>query len=271
MRTIILLGSLLALATGAPAASAAPPIAHPTGATDVVLRVTSAGGFVAPQASLATLPTFALYGDGTVIVPRARSERALVTLAARRLDERQVQALLRRARDAGLLRRGTIDYGDMGSVGVSDMPTTTVDLRAGGRQIERQAYALGVQGHGGRLTPAQDRARLALTRFIASLPTRPGPTPYVPHAFAVYAAPAQVTTGISVRWPLTPDLATAGKPVQSGPGAYRCSTVSGTGARTLARSLRTATVQSVWTSGGHPYTIVARPLLPDEAGCAALG
>jgi hypothetical protein len=269
MRTIIL-GSLLVLAAGAPAASAAASIAHPIGATDVVLRVTRAGGFVAPQAGLATLPTFALYGDGTVIVPRERSQTALVTLASRSLDERQVQALLRRASDAGLLRRGTIDYGAMGSVGVSDMPTTTVDLRAGGRHIERQAYALGVQGQGARLTPAQARARLALTRFIASLPGRPGRTAYVPHAFAVYVAPAGAsTTGTPVRWPLARNLATAGTQVSSGLG-YRCTTVSGTAARTLERSLRHASAQARWTSRRRAYTLVARPLLPDEADCAAL-
>ncbi len=270
MRTIIM-GSLLALAAGAPAASAATTIAHPVGPTEVVLRVTSAGGFVAPQTSLATLPTFALYGDGTVIVPREGGRTALATLGERRLDEQQVQALLRRARAAGLLRRAAIDYGDMGSVGVSDMPTTTVDLRAGGRRIERQAYALGVQGHAGRLTPAQDHARLVLARFIASLPARPARTAYVPRAYAVYVAPAQApATATAVPWPLAGNLATAGTRLSSGVG-YRCTTVSGTAARTLERSLRHASAQSVWTSRGRAYTLIARPLLPDEADCAALG
>ena len=269
MRTIIL-SSALALAVVAPAANAAAPIAHPTGATDVVLRVTTAGGFVAPQTSLATLPAFTLYGDGTVIVPSARSqEAALTTLGVRRLGAPQVQALLQRARTAGLLRPAASDYGDMGSVGVSDMPTTTVELRAAGRQIELQAYALGVQGHGGRLTRAQTLARLALTRFIAGLPAVSGHATYAPHAFAVYVAPAQATTGTRVRWPLARDLATAGKPVSSGAG-YRCTTVSGSAAQTLVQALRHATAQTLWTSGGHAYSLIARPLLPDEADCAAL-
>jgi hypothetical protein len=267
MRTI-LLTSLLVLAAAAPA-SAAAPIAHPAGHADIVLRVTSAGGFVAPQTNLATLPAFTLYGDGRVIVPGVPGQNAFVTLATRTLDEPRVQALLRRARAAGLFARGTIDYGDMGAVGVSDMPTTTVDLHAGGRQIERQAYALGAQTHGGRLTGAEVRARLVLTRFIASLPGSSARAAYLPHAFAVYVAPAQGTTGSRLAWPLARDLATAGTPVSSGLG-YRCTTVSGAAARTLARSLRQATVQSRWTSHGRAYTLVARPLLPDEADCAAL-
>ena len=85
-------------------------ISHPTAATRVVLRVSSGGGFVAPQTNLRALPSFTLYGDGTVIVPGAVPQifpgPAIDPLVRRKLDERQVQALLARARRAGLLARG---------------------------------------------------------------------------------------------------------------------------------------------------------------------
>jgi hypothetical protein len=265
---------LVALAIAAPVANAAPrarvAIRHPSGATDVVLRVTVDGGFVPVQTSLATLPTFTLYGDGRVVVPGAQIQispaPALVALAVRRLPERQVQALLRRATQSGLLARRAIDYGDMGSIGVSDMPTTSVELHAAGRTLERAAYALAVTPSGGRLSRAQARARLQLARFIAALPARPG-SPYVPHGYAVFVAPAQVAAGGAHSWPLPSDLASAGAPAASG---YRCVTVRGRDADRFRAALRHANAQSEWSSRGHRYTLIPRPLLPDERGCASL-
>jgi hypothetical protein len=265
---------LVALAIAAPVANAAPgarvAIRHPSGATDVVLRVTVDGGFVPVQTSLATLPTFTLYGDGRVVVPGAQIQisppPALVPLAVRRLPERQVQALLRRATQSGLLAHRPIDYGDMGSIGVSDMPTTTVELHAAGRALERAAYALQVTPSGGRLSHAQARARLLLARFIAGLPARPGSS-YVPHGYAVFVARAQVATGVARSWPLPSDLANAGVPAASG---VRCVTVDGRDADRLRTALRRANAQSQWSSGGRRYTLIIRPLLPDERGCASL-
>ncbi|MEO9176825.1 MAG: hypothetical protein ABI317_15035 [Gaiellales bacterium] len=231
-----------------------------------MLRVTVDGGFVSPQTSLATLPTFTLYGDGRVIVPGVRSQPG--SLAERRLTERQVQALLRRATQSGLLARGPIDYGGLGAVGVSDMPTTTVELHAAGRDLERAAYALEASTNGGRLSREQVRARLALSRFIAALPAR-SVSPYVPRGYAVFVAPAQASAGVARSWPLASDLARAGAPVSSGL-AYRCVTVGGRDAHRLRAALRRADAQSQWSSRGRRYTLVARPLLPDERGCASL-
>ena len=138
----ILLTSVLLLAALPSAAAAA--IGHPTSPAKIVLRISSGGGFVTPQTNLRALPSFTLYGDGTVIVPGVITQMypgpAIYPLIRSKLRESQVQALLRRAARAGLLVRGPIDYG---TVGVSDMPTTTVLLNAGGRRVKRQAYALG--------------------------------------------------------------------------------------------------------------------------------
>ena len=64
----------LVLAAALPAASAASArtpaaIGHPTSATGVVVRVSTGGGFVPVQVNLRALPSFTLYGDGTVVVP----------------------------------------------------------------------------------------------------------------------------------------------------------------------------------------------------------
>ena len=187
-----------------------------------------------------------------------------------------MQALLRRAQAAGLLARGAIDYGDMGSVGVSDMPTTTLIVNARGRQVKRAAYALGVTGHGGRMTAAQTRARSALARFIAQLPHGLRGARYAPHAIAAYVGPfpgAPPTGSARVRWPLASNLASAGKPVSSGL-AYRCITVGGKDARTLLAVLRTANDQSRWIArpgATAVYQLIARPLLPDQRDCSSPG
>ena len=111
-------------------------IGHPTSPAKIVLRISSGGGFVTPQTNLRALPSFTLYGDGTVIVPGVITQMypgpAIYPLIRSKLRESQVQALLRSAAHAGLLARGPIDYG---TVGVTDMPTTTVLLNAGGRQV----------------------------------------------------------------------------------------------------------------------------------------
>jgi hypothetical protein len=182
-----------------------------------------------------------------------------------------VQSLLRPALRAGLLAAGTIDYGDMGSVGISDAPTTTLVLHAAGRKVTREAYALGVTG---RTTPVQAKARSALAHFIATLPQGLGGARYVPQALVVFVMPATQGQpgGGPISWPLSSDLATAGTPISSGSG-YRCITVGGANARTLLATLRTANDQSSWKTSGSTgrYALIARPLLPDERNCASLG
>jgi hypothetical protein len=275
---ISLVRSLLVAALLVPAWTAtasATPIAHPTGLNQVVIRTSTGGGFVAPQASLGAVPSFTLYGDGTIVtpgvVPQISPGPAIRPLLRRHISERRVQALLRGAKQAGLLAAGTIDYGNMGSVGISDAPTTTLILHAAGRRVTRQAYALGVTG---RTTPAQAKARSALSRFIATLPQGPAGARYIPNALVVFVTPStgsgQPGSG-PITWPLSSDLATAGTSISSGLG-YRCITVSGANARTLLATLRTANDQSSWKASGSAgrYALIARPLLPDERNCASL-
>jgi hypothetical protein len=284
MRTLITRSLVAAAALAVPSSAAAQAartaaIAHPTGPSAVVLQVESGGGFVAPQASLGRLPSFTLYGDGTVIVPGAVPQispgPAISPLLRRHLSERQVQALLRSAQRAGLLARGAISYGNMGTVGISDAPTTTLHLNAAGRRIVRSAYALGMTAGSSRMPPAQAKARRALARFIAGLPNRLAGAPYVPRGVAIYvtpsAGPAQPGSRPIV-WPLASDLATAGRPSGAG-SSYRCIAVRGDDARRLLALVRTANDQSRWVARGTPataYVLVFRPLLPDERSCASL-
>ena len=186
-----------------------------------------------------------------------------------------MQALLRAATRAGLLARGAISYGDMGTIGVADAPTTTVHLNAAGRRVVRQAYALGFAAGGGRLPPAQATARAALRRFIDGLPRGLAGGRYVPRGLAIYVAPYPQQGGVggaAVVWPLSSDLATAGRKASIGAG-YRCISVRGQDAATLLATLRHANDRSRWVVRGKPataYALVTRPLLPDERNCGSL-
>jgi hypothetical protein len=277
----LLLTSLLGLTAFASVSGAAAGparhavIGHPTAATRVVLRVSSGGGFVTPQTNLRAMPSFTLYGDGTVIVPGVVTQvypgPAIYPLVRSRLSEREVQALLRRASLAGLLARGAIDYG---TVGVSDMPTTTLLVNAGGKHVQREAYALGATAGGNGLSAGQARARHALARFIAELPHGLAGALSTPRAVAVYVGPftGPAQPGASpIVWPLKRNLATAGTRVSSGL-SYRCISVGGRDAKVLLARLRTANELSRWTlaAPGKSYEVIARPLLPDESGCESL-
>lgn len=252
-------------------------ISHPTGASDVVLRVRTGGGFVPLEVSMRELPEFTLYGDGTVIVPGAVAAiypgPAIPPLNTFRLSEEQVQQVLLRARRAGLLEAAQIDYGDMGSVGVSDMPTTSAVINADGRRVRHDAYALGAAG--GRLTPAQRQARTALSEFLAALPHDPSAQEYAPSALMVNVAPftgERQPGSTPMVWPLGGDLATEGTALSDGL-PYRCVAVTGADAEVLLSSLRTANEQTEWLAregGNRAFRLVVRPMLPDEQACPAM-
>src|SRR4051794_13993914 len=229
--TPVLLAMLFTTVSGAAPDSAA--IAHPKGADDVVLRVVIGGGFVPVQFNLRLLPSFTLYGDGTVIVPGAITMiypgPAILPLVRSKLSERRVQALLTRAKAAGLLTAGRVSYGDMGTMGIADAPTTTLTVNADGKHIVRSAYALGISASSDRIPPKVAAARRALNGLIKKLPSGHRGALYAPHALAVYAAPftGEKQKGAKpVVWPLKRNPATAGRRVSNGL-PYRCMVVTG--------------------------------------------
>ena len=147
-------------------------ISHPTDADQVLLKVSYEGGFVAPSSLATRLPTFALYGDGTILVPGAEDAiypgPALPSIEARTVSEAGIQAILRAAIDAGLERDG--DYGDMGQMGVADAATTVFVLQADGKTHRVSAYALGMDGPQQPGQPdAMWRMRRALQHLVQQL------------------------------------------------------------------------------------------------------
>jgi hypothetical protein len=130
------------------AATAATPgptgrLDHPTGATEVVLRMHRQGGFLWPGTTLDVAPTFTLYGDGTVIYT---ADEALGGndprrgLRVARMTEEQVAALIAFALGAGGLAEAAEAYTD---VPVADATGITFTIDAAGISKTVGVYALG--------------------------------------------------------------------------------------------------------------------------------
>lgn len=123
--------------TAQPTPTAIAGIQHPTGATDVVLRVEQSGGFVPVEFLATSAPSFTLYGDGTVVFRDSQgtppdavgSVVRSVPFQTIKLDEEGIQALLEFAIGPGGIGVAVGPY--MG--GVADLPSTIFTVNAEGR------------------------------------------------------------------------------------------------------------------------------------------
>ena len=147
MRRLVLLLAVPALLAGCGGGVASDAVdrVHPTGARDVVLRVTEAGGETSEQNMFGAPPVVEVTGDGTLYLRKEEATRQGVVwpLVTRQVSEGELQTLLREADDGGLLAAPP-DYEPPTSV--QDAATTTFLLDAGGGPWTHQAYALGSAG-----------------------------------------------------------------------------------------------------------------------------
>jgi hypothetical protein len=270
--------------TSAPSGGAvgpsAPPviegIAHPTGPTDVVLRFDEAGGFVPVEFLAAHVPYFTLYGDGTVVFVQTAAQvdpgddgisRGLPVRTGK-LTEAQVQDLLEFAiRDGGL----AIAKAEYQNPLVADAPTAVFEVNADGTRKTVSVVALGMEdqqagpdsaikaslaGLGERLrdfdrggtltsdayTPAFYRAVLMDASGGGAGAVRPWPWP-----------------GVSLdEFTFPPDPSA----LQQGTRVMSAAEVAALGVDGLQNGVQSGL--TVTGPDGKPYTVVLRPLLPDE-------
>jgi hypothetical protein len=224
-----------------------------------------------------TDPLLALFGDGRVtegpqieIYPGP----ALPSIQAQIVTEDGIQAILRAARDGGLLgpdrsyRAGCI----------ADAPTTTFTLYADGGKHVVSAYAL--RSSGTCPGASGDQAPPELAPFADKLSSLGSWLPagslreQQTFAFsqtrvfvqAYSGSPDQSLKEPVIDWPLTQSLAAFGTPDASYPD-YRCGVVGGSDLSTLLPDLQRANQLTPWQSDGTRYLLTFRPLLPDERGC----
>jgi len=251
-------------------------ISHPTGADEVVLRVSTAGGLLAPLVAYTAVPEFTLYGDGRIVATGPTTQQypqaALPNLQTAVVSEQDIQAILAAAKEAGLFQNG-VDYGQPG---VADVGTTTITVNADGMAYTSQIYALGFEDASG-LTAQQQQARAAVGDFTGKLGDPSAITgnqaawePYDFSALAVYSRPVDTTASTDqggvqpnhLPWPLA-DLAAAGESLPA-PGGLRKLVVTGDDLNLLKPLLDKATQITLWKSGDTEYNLSFRPLLPDE-------
>ncbi|MHB1342808.1 MAG: hypothetical protein ACYCX3_00410 [Thermoleophilia bacterium] len=253
--------------------------AYPTGPDDVVFRMEYGGGFVPAEFLFTTLPVLSLYGDGRVItqgpIPAIYPGPALPNLQVATLSPAGIQKLLAAARDAGLLESG-VDYGQPS---VADGSTTTFTIAADGTVFETSIYHLASDASTGLgLSDDQVERRTRVLDFQTKLGDLAGwfgedLGPERPHewqALSILIMPgdpgSQDDSGIEPRivdWPLA-DLAALGEQSEAPQG--RRAVITGIDLETLRPLVQQADTLTFWRSGGTIYSLLLRPLLPDEIG-----
>jgi hypothetical protein len=249
----------------------------------IALRIEHTGGFTTPGDSVARLPIVTIYGDGRAILqgpqPAIYPGPALPNLQVIKLPSADVDKLVARATGAGV---GTAK--DLGQPPIADAPSTrfTVDAEGGAAITEVYALSEADTGSGSGLTADQVAARTKLRDLVAAvsvdLPATLGmkagsEQPYEPVALAAiatpYVAPDPATAGKeqpAVAWP-GPALpgTSVGKGLETG-----CVTVGGADTAKVLAAADKANAATPWTSGARKWTVILRPLLPDETDCADL-
>lgn len=252
-------------------------IVYPTSADDLVFRVEFGGGLVPIEAIFTSMPMLAVYGDGRVIsqgpIPEIYPGPALPNLQVAKLSPAGMHQLLAAARDAGLFEMG-IDYGQPA---VADGSTTTFTIAADGKVFETSIYFLAAENASdAALSDAQVERRLRVVDFQAKfgdlagwLGEELGPVePFEWRALSILIMagdpPVVDPSGIEPRivdWPLA-DLATLGEVHPQG----RRAVISGADLETVRPLVQRADALTFWKSGGAVYSLLLRPLLPDETG-----
>jgi hypothetical protein len=274
-------------ASPAPSNEASPsPSPSPSSAAggDLLLKVTSEGGFIAPSATLAALPAVVVYTDGRIFTPAAMPAiypaPLLGAFQVRDVGTAGAAAIEDAIRAAGLDAPAETDPGIVADTGttvftaVLDGVTTTARFSSPGGAIGRPDMS--------GSNPAAAAAFALLERLNDPTDTWGGPgtpqTIYTPAGYRVFVAPggpaadAQASQS-PMAWPLPTPLAEFGTPAvpDRGVAGLRSGVVLGDDAATLAPFLAAANVLTPVTSGGQAYTLFVRPLLPDESAGPCCG
>jgi hypothetical protein len=256
-------------------------IAHASGSSDLLVRVAFEGGFVPIEWNFRNLPSLSLFGDGTLVTPGAQIELypgpALPALTRRTVDEGGVQAILREVLDAIEGIPDNLD--DMGSVGIADAATTVLTIHAGAIDRTIRVYALAELPERPEGMPEEVfRARQRLGALVTRLGALDGWLPegslgpedaYVAGAARLFVSdyrPVEDLHQEPVGWPLVDPLTSFGSG-DGQPDGYRCGTVEGEDWRAVLDLAGRSNELTPWTDGSDRFSIVFRPLLPDESGC----
>jgi hypothetical protein len=256
-------------------------IDHANAPDEVLVRISLEGGFVPVEWNYTNLPTFSLYGDGTLVLPGAQIELypgpALPAIARRQIDEAGIQAILEEAVDTsdGI----PDDLVDLGFMGIADASTTVILISAGGVDRTIRAYALGeLTDRPDGMPEREYEARVQLQELVSKLTgldlwlpagSLGAEGPYEASAARVYVGRYRRVDDLAqepVPWPLDGGLADFGDPPDPA-GGLRCGVLRDADWDAVRDAASSANELTPWTSEEDEYSILFRPLLPDETGC----
>ncbi len=255
-------GSDAVFVAGDPAGELAPD--------DLVFETLTGGGLIPTVIELRQFPSLIVLGDGRAIRRSASDAgtegptRAYRPLEQAVLETDEVQEILDLVASSGLFD-GPVDFGEPL---ITDVSSTGVGTRLGGKVVRVGAYALGFEEDSGLSSDqlgARDDLRELLSG-VADIVNRDGRTwqPATPPEMLVFTLsfdrPADDTSE-PIPWPLDPAL------VDVGDEFIRCVAVSGSDAATLADVAATATEYTPWIVDGGERHLAFRPNYPHQAGC----
>jgi hypothetical protein len=280
--SLLAIGLLAAACTGA-GASGSPATPAPTynvapGADQLVLRIATGGGLVPIEFTLTHMPWFALYGDGLIVTKGPVDAKypgpLLPNLRQMRVTPAEIQKILAAADGAGLLGPDA----RFDATGIFDAGTTTFTTIVDGKTHTIGAYALGYEAAKVDAAIADARKRLSafedelgdLAAFLGRKISDAGA--YDAAAMRVFARPADSSeqngqTRPVVAWPLNVDPGTAGEAMKV--PKTRCLVLTGPDLEAFLAVAKTADSLTLWTYGTNRYSVLVRPLYPDETGCPA--
>jgi len=248
-----------------------PSISHPTGATDVILRMETGGGVVPLEFFSTQIPQFSLYGDGTVVFkpqpPMAASassgRQPDPPFLTAKLTEQEIQELLDVALNAGHLAVAKESYS---LAGVADGPTTLFTVNAGGYDKTVNVYALGISSPYG--DEADDREHMALlANRLVNFQADSGHDASSTYEPAFYCVTLFRDTAASplnrADWPW-PDVSVSDfRPSDARPGNVMIMTRDQVSKLTAVPN---GGQMGLWVRAptGSPVELSVRPLLPDE-------
>ena len=269
-------------------------IEHPTGAGEPILVVEETGGFAMPQMIATRVPTFALYGDGRVIVQGAQTLEfpgpALPALIERTMSEEGIQVVLDAVEATNLFTEDLDLNGAMNMC--ADCTATAFHANVNGKEATVSVLGLGSldPALGGNFEDIDQseidahatlsQLRDALLTIDTSIPSdaweAEGWQPYMPTAFRLYVR--DVTgepieggelPGVVRDWPTDDDPATFGEELPVFGDGTRCGVIDGAAASLWFEELSASTQQTIWTSDGEDrFSVLPRPLFPgEEATC----
>lgn len=242
-------------------------IEHPTGSDELVVRVEVTGGLLAPEAQLQTVPSVSILGDGRIFVSGPHIEiyppPAMVNPLVGKLEEKDVQAILTKAQESGMLEKDTRIKNDR----VADASTHVFLINARGQTYQTEAYALL------EAETAEGRDVRAFQEFLSTFSDRASEQ-WEPDRIqvVVFVPPVDSAPDVEpnrIEWPLAPSPEEFGSPYEiAGLQGARCGVAEGVELSKLRAALDQATSITLWSSNAKEFRVAVVPILPDQEGCS---